>query len=164
MEKANNSFKTTSREEDYRDYEARDLNDGWPYGDEDGISAKSNAPYGRTRSNFDEVDKVGAEIADQPYVESQGGPALNEDESRQLLDDNLESRIYEALDVDGRIDMALIDIKVNRGIATLSGKVETDYFRRLAEGAALSAKGVTKCHNELVVMGVDSELPDDDES
>jgi hypothetical protein len=38
--------KETTREEDYRDYEERDLRDGWPYADADGGRRKSNEAYG----------------------------------------------------------------------------------------------------------------------
>ena len=49
----------SSREEDYRDFEERDLEEGWPYAD-DGTAAQGsdNRPYGGT-ANFDSDGNAG---------------------------------------------------------------------------------------------------------
>ena len=50
-----NKDKPVSREEEYRDYEERDLKDGWPYADGDGATAapSENRAYGETSADFD---------------------------------------------------------------------------------------------------------------
>ncbi len=59
-----------SREDDYRDYDQRNIGDGWPYADGPGATASpvGNRAYGETGANFDRdrnegfrVDTVGAD-------------------------------------------------------------------------------------------------------
>lgn len=152
----------TAREEDYRDYDKRNLGDGWPYADEDALPAGRNAPYGSTPSNFDEAGQVGAEISDKPAIKSDGGPSfLDRLEPRSIEDDGLEEAITERLDADGRIQSELITVTVRAGVAKLSGHVETDPLRVLAETMTLSVPGVKDCINELVLIGADSHIPRD---
>lgn len=152
----------TAREEDYRDYDKRNLGDGWPYADQDKLPAGRNAPYGSTASNFDETDNVGAEIAGATAIHSQGGPAASPATEEQVIeDDGLEERINDVLSADDRIDEELVTVTVHNAVATLSGHVETDAIRVLAETLTLSVKGVKDCVNQLVLIGSDSHIPAD---
>src|SRR5690348_518398 len=64
------------REEDYRDFEQRDLGDGWPYADGEPVKRR-NADYGETS---DELDPKNTQISHEPFIESEGGPNLFPDE------------------------------------------------------------------------------------
>ena len=152
----------TAREEDYRDYDNRNLSEGWPYADEDRLPAPRNAPYGTTRSNLDESDDIGAEIADRPDIESHGGPALSPTAEEDPIDDDvLEERVTDLLTSAAGIDPALITVTVRKGVATLEGEAETAPQRLHAERLALSVKGVRSCVNQLLLSGVDSHIPSD---
>jgi hypothetical protein len=152
----------TDREEDYRDYDKRNIGDGWPYADEDGLPADRNAPYGGTGSNFDESGRVGVEIARRPEIESHGGPALSPaGEENVIEDDVLEEQITEVLSQNESFLPDLITVAVHEGVATLSGEVETAHDRALARTLTLAVRGVRGCVNELVLIGVDSHIPSD---
>lgn len=152
----------TDREEDYRDYDKRNIGDGWPYADEDGLPADRNAPYGGTGSNFDESGRVGVEIARRPEIESHGGPALfPAGEENVIEDDVLEEQITEVLSQSESFLPDLITVTVHQGVATLSGEVETAHDRALARTLTLAVRGVRGCVNELVLIGVDSHIPSD---
>ncbi len=152
----------TAREEDYRDYDKRNIGDGWPYADEDGLPADRNAPYGTTGSNLDESGQVGVEIATRPEISSHGGPAFSPAaEADVIQDDTLEERITDLLSENENFDPQLITVTVHEGVATLSGEVETAEAKALATTLALSVGGIRRCRNELVLIGVDSHIPSD---
>lgn len=152
----------TAREEDYRDYDKRNIGEGWPYGDEDGLPADRNAPYGGTGSNFDESGHVGVEIAGSPEIASHGGPALSPaGEEDAITDDVLEERVTDIVAAKENFDIDLLTITVHDGVVTLSGKVETARDRSLAQTVALATPGVRGCVNRLVLIGVDSHIPSD---
>lgn len=152
----------TAREEDYRDYDKRNIGDGWPYADEDGLPAERNAPYGTTGSNLDESGRVGVEIADRPEIASHGGPSVfPAAETAVIEDDVLEEAIADMLSRDEDIDPSMITVTVHGGIVTLSGEVETAQARNSAFSACLAVKGVRACRNELVLIGLDSHIPSD---
>ncbi len=56
--------KPVSREEDYRDYEERNRDEGWPYSDEPGATSADpgNRPYGETPANFDRDPNPGFRV------------------------------------------------------------------------------------------------------
>lgn len=60
--------KALSRDEDYRDYEERDLREGWPYSDGSGSTSRSpeNRSYGATGANFDEDRGKGFIVDERP--------------------------------------------------------------------------------------------------
>lgn len=152
----------TAREEDYRDYDKRNIGDGWPYADEDGLPVDRNAPYGGTGSNFDESGRVGVEIAGRPEIESHGGPSLSSaSEEDAIEDDVLEERITELLSEKENFDIDLITVTVHDGVATLTGGVESAHDRTLAQTLTLAVPGIRRCINELVPIGLDSHIPGD---
>ncbi|HWU64418.1 MAG TPA: BON domain-containing protein [Ensifer sp.] len=152
----------TAREEDYRDYDKRNIGDGWPYADEDGLPAEPNAPYGTSGSNLDESGRVGVEIASRPEISSHGGPSLSPfSEGDVIEDDVLEERVTDFLSEREDFDAELITVTVHDGVATLSGEVETAAARALATTLTLSIPGIRGCRNELVLIGVDSHIPSD---
>lgn len=154
---------TTAREEDYRDYEDRNIGEGWPYADDDMLPAPKNDAYGQPHSNFDETGHVGAEISRKPVIDSEGGPNISATREAGLIeDDDLEVRISDILEQDERVGSPeLITITVHRRVATLDGKVETEEMRRLSETLALSVSGVEGCLNNLILIGADSHIPKD---
>ncbi|HZG29902.1 MAG TPA: BON domain-containing protein [Ensifer sp.] len=152
----------TDREEDYRDYDKRNIGEGWPYADEDGVPARQNAPYGTSTSNLDEAERVGVEVGERPEIASRGGPSLSPVfEEYAINDDVLEERIMDVLGDNDNFDPALMTVTVHHGVATLSGKVETAHARALAETLTLAVKGIRSCVNKLVMIGVDSHIPPD---
>ncbi len=152
----------TAREEDYRDYDKRNIGDGWPYADEDGLPTERNAPYGGTGSNFDESGRVGVEIARRPEIMSDGGPSLSSaGEEDAIEDDVLEERITDILSQKENFAIELITVTVHDGVATLSGEVESAHDRALAKTLTLAVPGIRGCVNELVLIGLDSHIPSD---
>lgn len=152
----------TTREEDYRDYDKRNIGEGWPYADEDGLPAEPNAPYGGTVSNFDESGRVGVEIARRPAIESEGGPELSQAGEGELIEDDvLEEKITDRLAENENFDPNLITVTVHNGVATLEGEVETPHAKALAKTLTLAVHGVRGCRNQLVLIGVDSHIPSD---
>ena len=162
MAERNNTPPETAREEDYRDYDKRNIGEGWPYSDEDGLPADRNAPYGGTGSNFDESGRVGVEIARRPEIESHGGPSLSPTGEEVVIEDDvLEERITEILSEKANFDIELITVTVHDGVATLTGEVETAHDRTLAKTLTLAVPGIRGCVNELVLIGLDSHIPSD---
>ncbi|MCD2173554.1 BON domain-containing protein [Rhizobium sp. C4] len=152
----------TDREEDYRDYDKRNIGEGWPYADEDGLPADRNAPYGTTGSNFDESGRAGVEIGNRPNISSHGGPEISDaGEGGVIEDDVLEEKITELLSENENFDMRLITVTVHEGVAVLSGDVETEHARVLASRLTTSVRGVRRCRNDLVLIGADSHIPSD---
>lgn len=154
--------KETVREEDYRDYEDRNIDEGWPYADEDRLPASRNAPYGSTESNFDETGPVGVDISREPAIRSHGGPELSPTaEPQEIADDVLEEKVTTQLDNDERIEVALLDVTARKGVVAVTGKVETDVQRLLVERLVLSVTGVRGFTDGLSVIGTDSHIPRD---
>jgi hypothetical protein len=146
------------REEDYRDYNERDISDGWPYADEE-VVAKKNEAYG---VEFDDEDKTSAEIADEPVIESEGGPSLFPEVAEEAVeDDGVEEAVYERLTNTRRWDDNQLTITVHSGVATLEGEVETEHDRQLINQIALSTPGIVDTVNRIILIGVDSHIPRD---
>ncbi|AEG08067.1 BON domain-containing protein [Sinorhizobium meliloti] len=157
--------KALSRDEDYRDYEERDLREGWPYSDGSGSTSRSpeNRSYGATGANFDEdrgkgfiVDEAGADGLEE-------NPA---DNGRPLPPDRIDSDELEAVITDllGQSDEAeanSIDVRADRGVVTLEGAVETLAMARRLAAAVEAVPGVLEVRNNLQTLGVDSHIPDD---
>ena len=150
-----------SREEDYRDYEAREIDEGWPYSDEDGEKKAANIGYGNSESNFDETEVPGAEISANTAIESSGGPSVfPEDEDAIIEDDAIGEQIalaYEANDLDGRD----VTITVHKGIADLSGRVDSDADKAKLIRVALAVPGVKNVTDGIILSGVDTHIPSD---
>jgi osmotically-inducible protein OsmY len=153
----------TAREEDYRDYEERDLNEGWPYADADGSGGrKRNAAYGQSAANFDAEENPGVEVAGQAAIVSEGGPALSKTIAHGAIeDDALEEEIAERLSLDDRIDESQITVTVHSGVVELDGSVETREEQLIAEQIVEGVSGIRIVRNKLVLTGLDSHIPYD---
>lgn len=153
----------TAREEDYRDYEARDVEQGWPYADADGDGGrKRNTAYGQSGANFDSEGNPGTEVAGETAILSEGGPSISKDVSHDAInDDGLEEEIADRLSLDDRIDESQITVTVRNGVAELSGSVETRDQQFVAEQIVAAVTGIRIVRNRLVLTGLDSHIPYD---
>lgn len=156
-----------SREDDYRDYDQRNIGDGWPYADGPGATATpvENRGYGETAANFDRdrnegfrVDPVNAEgfepalaISDEPSTEG------------REEDDQLESDISVALEDFDDTVLTGLDIHVDGNVVTLRGAVDTPEERRGIELKVLGVDGVGQVKNFITTLGVDSHIPSDND-
>ncbi len=159
----NRTSKTTGREEDYRDYEDRDVNEGWPYAD--GTPGRQtrigNGSYGQSAENFDQAGNPGFERSSDTVIESANGPDLfGDDTEADVNDDALEDRISTALE-DSEIETAGVDLTVRRGAVWLSGTVDTSHERGRIEAMIYAVPGVIKIRNGLTTSGVDEGIPAD---
>lgn len=154
--------KETSREEDFRDYEERDGDEGWPYPDLDSSQSKPNEAYGRSPAGLEADPNVGAEIAGGPAIRSEGGPTLAQGiTSESIEDDALAERIYDGLSQYPDLGLEQVTVTVRQGVAELSGSVETRQASARAEQIAAATPGVAAVRNGLVLNGVDSHIPGD---
>jgi hypothetical protein len=158
MAAPNKTKSDKDREEDFRDYEQRDIGEGWPYADNEPVK-KRNAAYGDTS---DELDPTNAEIASDTYIESEGGPALFPDEEGgSITDDGIEEEIANKLSDSGRWNDNQIEVTVRNGIATIEGEVETEHDRQLINQVVLRTAGIKDTQNNLSVIGADGHIPSD---
>ncbi|MDR7147225.1 BON domain-containing protein [Rhizobium sp. BE258] len=157
---------TISREEDYRDYEERNLDDGWPYSDSPGASSAkpANGAYGETSANFDRDRNGGFRIdgTDEDGNENRLRDSLTADMIDRSESDDLEARVSENLENIPDLDAESIDVHADGHTITLEGSVETIGIARKAELGALSVDGVHHVRNRLETTGVDSHIPNED--
>jgi BON domain-containing protein len=152
----------TSREEDYRDYEERDVDDGWPYADDDTSKKKRNEAYGAAPAGLEADTNPGTEVADSPAIRSEGGPALAQGIAREAIDDDaLEEQIFDEFSSREDIDESQITVTVHDGIAELTGSVDGTDATFVAEQIAGAVPGVRFVRNRLVSLGIDSHIPRD---
>ncbi|MDH4413688.1 MAG: BON domain-containing protein [Rhizobium sp.] len=154
-----------SREDDYRDYDQRNIGDGWPYADGPGATASpvGNRAYGETGANFDRdrnegfrVDPVDAE-GFEPALATPDRPSTDGRED----DDQLESDIQIALETLDDSVLTGLDIHVDGHVVTLRGAVDTAEERRTIELKVLGVNGVSDVKNFITTLGVDSHIPED---
>lgn len=150
----------TPREEDYRDYEDRNLDDGWPYSDEENRPGARNAPYGANPANLDRRETPGAQVSEDTAVHTAQRLAPEPDDTT-VDDDGLSDAITRLIDEDERFNADLVTVTVRDGVAMVSGEVETEPERLKLETLVLSVKGVRDVENEIVLIGVDSHVPPD---
>jgi len=152
----------TSREEDYRDFEERDLDEGWPYPDRDAAVGKRNEAYGRAPAGLESDGNAGAEVADAPAIRSAGGPTISRDIAHEAIeDDALEEQISDRIANHDDLDADQITVTVHHGMVELSGSVETAEASNLVARIASAVPGVAGVRNELVLTGLDSHIPGD---
>jgi osmotically-inducible protein OsmY len=77
--------------------------------------------------------------------------ATEGDTSRQLNEARQEGSIWTTFALNRHLNPFTIDVDVENGSAKLTGSVETDVERDLAEQLALGIEGVTKVDNQLKV-------------
>ena len=156
-----------TREEDYRDFEARDLKEGWPYSDEAGAVAPDvgNGPYGKAEADFDRERNEGYRVTEveadgfQPKLKNSVLPETD----RRENSDQVESEVNAALEEIREIDLMGVDIHVDRHVVTLRGAVDTAEERRKIELVALGAKGVEEVRNLINTRGIDTHIPQDND-
>jgi hypothetical protein len=159
--------KTLTREEEYRDYEERDTQEGWPYDDDAGAKSQKpgNRPYGETAANFDEETNKGYTVVDT----DEGGQQERQREQlspgtrgRENADD-LEERVMDALSGFEGVSPEMIDVHAEGSTIILEGQVDDAITARHLEAEALRISGVTDVKNNLNIIGVDANIPDDDD-
>lgn len=157
--------KELSREEDYRDYEERDVEEGWPYDDAAGerTARKANRAYG-DGANFDDAENKGYAVADIDGTgnqERQGDQLLPGTFGREE-DDDLEERVMNALTESEDAEPEQIDVRVEGTTVTLEGEVDDRDTARRYEARAKHVRGVGRVRNNLKVLGVDANIPDEE--
>lgn len=156
----------TTREEDYRDYDTRNIDDGWPYADAAGAATKpvDNAAYGNPNANFDRERNRGYHVEG---VDAQGFEERTPDSVRPATEgfedsDDIEERVTEALENMGDVPMDSIDVHAERGTVTIEGVVDDGTLSRRISAAVEGISGVRLVVNNLRLAGVDTHIPDDD--
>ena len=158
--------KETTREEDYRDYEERDLKDGWPYDDDAGAVSEpsENRAYGETDANFDEGSSKGftvTSVDEDGQQEPQKNAPVHTTRGLEESDD-IEERVMDAIsDVEGA-SPEMIDVRSEGSVIILEGEVDDAATARQLGRIARSISGVTNVRNLIQVIGVDANIPDDD--
>lgn len=155
-----------SREEDYRDYDSRNIDDGWPYADQAGAGARpvGNAAYGDPSANFDRernkgysVDSADAEGLEEPVSDRRTPATVGVEES-----DDLEERVSNALEELDLVPMETLDLRADGTTVTVEGEVDDQQTARKIVAAIKRVPGVGRVQNELTLLGIDSLIPDDD--
>ncbi len=155
-----------SREEDFRDYDVRNIDQGWPYDDAPGAGASpvGNAAYGDPKANFDRernggyhVDEADFDGLEERVVEAERPGAEGLEDS-----DDLEERVTDAIDNLDLISMESIDVHAHNGVVTLEGVVDDAETSGKIGRHIQTVAGVRKIVNNLRLAGVDSRIPDDD--
>ncbi|MCB5202067.1 BON domain-containing protein [Neorhizobium sp. T786] len=157
---------STSREEDYRDYDTRNIDEGWPYADAAGAGAKpvENAAYGDPSANFDRERNRGYHV---DGVDADGREDRLQDSVRPATKgleeaDDLEERVSEAIENLDDVTMDAIDLHADQGTVTIEGTVDDAALSRRIAATVEGVAGVRRVVNNLQLAGVDSHIPDDD--
>lgn len=154
--------KDLSREEDFRDYEARNIDGGWPYADDAGAGPVKNGTYGEGDGNVEQVGNPGFRTK---TVDADGGepdlrsPVLPETDHRENSD-QLEADITDRIEAIDGVVMDGIDVHVDGHVVTLDGVVDTPTERYRIEQAVLAMPGVSQVRNLIRTAGVDTHIPD----
>jgi hypothetical protein len=152
--------KPLSRSEDYRDFEERNIDDGWPYADttDAGAAAPENRAYGETPANFDSSDNPGFRVdgIDQDGNENRLKDSLRADTIDRDDSDDLEARVTENIENVPEVDIDSIEVHADGHVVTVEGSVETIGIARKVELAASSVDGVHHVRNRLHTTGVDA--------
>lgn len=157
--------KDLSREEDYRDFEQRDIENGWPYDDGAGAASRpvGNGAYGESGANFDRERNGGYRVTN---VDADGGqaplvsPVLPETDHRENSD-QLEADVAAALEDLPDLLLNALDIHADGRVVTLRGAVDTAEERRMIELRVVAVSGVSAVRNMITTMGVDTHIPGD---
>jgi osmotically-inducible protein OsmY len=155
-----------SREEDFRDYDERNIGEGWPYDDASAAGAKAvdNAAYGETPANFDGERNRGFSVdeADADGQEARLVDSIKPGTKGLEGSDDIEERITDALEELDVVEMELIDVHVDNGRVTVEGVVDDAATARKIVRTIQGVAGVRGVTNNLQLEGVDSHIPDDD--
>ncbi len=155
-----------SREEDFRDYDNRNIDEGWPYEDASGAGSREvdNAAYGQPKANFDSERNEGYRIdeADASGLEERLVDDVSPTTEGFEDADDLEEKITDALDDLAIVDMASIDVHVDDKRVTIEGEVDDAPTSGKIVRAVRAVPGVRMVINNLRLAGVDSGIPDED--
>ena len=89
--------------------------------------------------------------------------AADGDMNRQLTEARQEGSVWTAFALNRHLSPFAIDVDIEHGVATLTGEVESDVERDLAEQVALGVEGVTEVDNRLQVSGEEVQRQADSE-
>lgn len=89
--------------------------------------------------------------------------AADGDMSRQLTEARQEGSVWTVFALNRHLSPFAIDVDIEHGVATLTGEVESDVERDLAEQVALGVEGVTEVDNRLQVSGEEVQRQADSE-
>lgn len=162
----NDDKRNFSREEDYRDFEQRDIQEGWPYADAPGAGARpvANGAYGEAgAADFDRERNEGYRISRagrDGLQQNTADPVLPETDRRDIAD-ALEASVHDILEELDGIDLAAVDVHVDKRVVTLRGAVDTAEERRRIERAVLATPGVANVRNYIRTRGVDTHIAPD---
>lgn len=163
---AKKSVNDISREEDYRDYDTRNIDDGWPYADQAGATAApvGNSAYGDTAANFDRERNRGFQVdsADETGLEEGVTDRTTPATKGMELSDDLEERVSDAIEALDLVAMETIDIRADGTTVTIEGEVDDAQTARKLVAHVKRVPGVGKVVNELTLLGIDSLIPDED--
>ena len=155
-----------SREEDYRDYDTRNIDEGWPYADQAGAGAPpvDNAAYGDPKANFDRernkgyaVDNADETGLEEPVNDPRRPATVGVEDT-----DDLEERVSDAIEALDIVAMETIDVRADGTTVTLEGEVDDDQTARKIVAHVKRVPGVGRVVNDLTLLGIDSLIPDDD--
>ncbi len=160
------SVNDISREEDYRDYDTRNIDDGWPYADQAGATAGpvDNAAYGDTDANFDRERNKGFQVdsADETGLEEPVNDRATPATKGIEESDDLEERVSDAIEQMDLVAMETIDIRADGTTVTIEGEVDDAQTARQIVAHVRRVPGVGKVVNALTLLGIDSLIPDED--
>lgn len=154
------------REEDYRDYDTRNIDDGWPYADQAGGTSGplDNAAYGDTAANFDRERNKGYRVdsVDANGLEEEGPDRRTPATRGMETSDDLEERVSEAIEELDIVAMETIDIRADGNTITIEGEVDDHATARKLVAHVKRVPGVGRVVNALTLLGIDSLIPEDD--
>lgn len=156
-----------SREEDFRDYDERNIDQGWPYEDASGAGARpvDNTAYGQPAANFDQDRNGGYRVdqADSSGLEERLADGLRPETMGREEADDLEERITDAIDSLDIVDMDAIDVHADtKGKVTVEGVVDDAVTSNGIAAKIRTVSGVRLVVNNLRTAGVDTRIPDED--
>lgn len=154
------------REEDYRDYDTRNIDEGWPYADQAGAGSDpvENSAYGDTDANFDRERNKGYKVdnADKNGREEPVRDGSTIADPDVIESDDLEERVSDAIEELDIVAMETLDIRADGTTVTIEGEVDDDQTARKIVARVRRVNGVSKVVNELTLLGIDSLIPDED--
>ena len=155
-----------SREEDFRDYDDRNIDEGWPYDDAAGTGSRAvdNNAYGQPAANFDRDRNPGYRIeeADADGAEQRLRDGIRPETIGREDADDLEERITDKLVDLEVVEIDSIDVHVDGDRVTLEGVVDDRPTSQLLVREVQKVGGVRLVVNNLRLAGVDSRIPDED--
>lgn len=85
------------------------------------------------------------------------------DMSRQLTEARQEGSVWTAFALNRHLSPFSIDVEIENGVAVLTGEVESEVDRDLAEQVALGVEGIREVDNQLKVEGESADRNEDGE-